>query len=1333
MKKEFTKLWTLTILLMLFNMSAKSQVITALSEGWENSEVVWSSQSNITNKIVKTDGLGSMTGSGYMYGQCATGLTGRIYNSTAPTYTWTSGLRYFVIYWTKTDIASTASFGWGTTGSTPTTSLSANTWTRITSSYLAGSGSKTLNPTYTTTAATQIYIDNVVLYSNSNTSATIDLTAPTSPIFGACTTSQLNWTNGTDGAGTEATGIAATILLSTTNLNASAPVLQAQAPYMIGQNPAGLTAGSTDWSIVSNSIEASATNYTMTTNTNTQYALIHRDYAYNYSTAALLIPVSISTQPIGSIYNQNDIAAALSVSATGTGLTCQWYSNITQSTTGATLLSGQTNATYTPPTGTAGTIYYYCVVTGNLGAITSNIVTVVTNSVTILDTPAVSNATNVTNQGFTANWGNVNNATSYIVKIYQAGNEVTSARQSVTGTSIDISGLTSNTTYTFTVIAVAGGYGNSVESSASNPVRTLNNVKAITAFNIPTQISSTINEGAKTILIYVPVGTNLTSLSPTVTVSNFATVRPQTLAVQDFTASVTYTVTAEDLSTQDYTVTVAIGSSPTDYFQSIATGNWSDKTIWQSSASTSGPWMTATAAPTSSSQGVLIINGYMVTVNSATTTPATSVDGTSTLRATAAITLGAALSINGTYEHAMDGGVIPTATWNSGSTCLVDGVTSNITTGTDQDFCNFTWNCPSQTASHTSNLWSDGRHITGNVILTTGTGNLRIISMAAGIKRSVTIDGNFTITKGTGTSSIVYTNGSSASGTAQLNIGGDFITSTGSTFYFNNGAGHSACMLNLSSNFSNGGTLTSLLSTDIVTINFVKSGVQTYVNSGTFTSLTALTININNGSMLSLTNNLSTTTLNINSGAKLTNNATLTATTFNILSNSTNGTGTFLDNGTTTAITANVNQYLTTGRNWYISSPVSGATSSVFNVPTNQLYWYDETNGNSATLNWPLITANTSLNVGQGYVANLTASNPVTFTGGSLNTGSITSPVLTSTPAADDYQGYNLVGNPYPSYVNWNSVTKTNVSNTMWYRTQESGGTYKFYTYNTVDGTGIGVPATVTSYIPPMQAFWVLVTSGTGTLGFDNTMRSHQDVAGNAFRAPAAKNSESEVLRLNISNGTNDDEAVVYFNANASNEFDKYDSPKMSNNIAVIPEIYTTVGNEKLVINGMNSITTDTEIPLGFTTGQSNAFSIKASEFSNFDSDTKVYLKDNLLNTVQDLTDGSAYTFASDVASTTSRFSIVFKSVGMTTGLQAAANDPSVLIYKNAYNQIAVNCTGSISDNGYVSVYNALGQKLEMKKIAGTTTVIDRAFSSGVYVVTVNNGGKSTTKKVILN
>ena len=69
--------------------------------------------------------------------------------------------------------------------------------------------------------------------------------------------------------------------------------------------------------------------------------------------------------------------APLSVSASGSGLTYEWFSNITNSNTGGTSVA--TTATYTPPSTSAGTTYYYAIVTGTCGSATSNTSTVVVN------------------------------------------------------------------------------------------------------------------------------------------------------------------------------------------------------------------------------------------------------------------------------------------------------------------------------------------------------------------------------------------------------------------------------------------------------------------------------------------------------------------------------------------------------------------------------------------------------------------------------------------------------------------------------------------------------------------------------------------------------------------------------------------------------------------------------------------------------------------------------------------------------------------------------------------------------------------------------------------
>ncbi|WP_372774055.1 glycine-rich domain-containing protein [Mangrovibacterium sp.] len=63
----------------------------------------------------------------------------------------------------------------------------------------------------------------------------------------------------------------------------------------------------------------------------------------------------------------------LSVSATGSSLAYQWYENTTASTSGGTLLSGATAASYAPLATIAGTSYYYCIVSGTCGSVTSSV------------------------------------------------------------------------------------------------------------------------------------------------------------------------------------------------------------------------------------------------------------------------------------------------------------------------------------------------------------------------------------------------------------------------------------------------------------------------------------------------------------------------------------------------------------------------------------------------------------------------------------------------------------------------------------------------------------------------------------------------------------------------------------------------------------------------------------------------------------------------------------------------------------------------------------------------------------------------------------------------
>jgi hypothetical protein len=460
----------------------------------------------------------------------------------------------------------------------------------------------------------------------------------------------------------------------------------------------------------------------------------------------------------------------------------------------------------------------------------------------------------------------------------------------------------------------------------------------------------------------------------------------------------------------------------------------------------------------------------------------------------------------------------------------------------------------------------------------------------------------------------------------------------------------------------------------------------------------------------------------VNPGKQVTVTSSTLSVAGNLLlkSDATNGTATFIDNGGTLSVTgtSSVQQYLTSGRNWYISSPVSDATSNVVSASVSKpIYYYVEASPNT----WSSITnTTTSLGVMSGYIVNVANTGVVTFTGGTLNTGTVAAKSISGLTRQEvSFKGFNLIGNPYPSYVNWDNANITNVGTSIWYRSKNTG-LYVFQTYNRNGGLGTNGG---TQYIPPMQAFWVQVSSGTGTVEFPNSARSHQDqsVSTNRLKAPAVNN--QKVLRLQVANEQASDEAVIYYDSNAADNLDSYDTQKMSNGSVEVPEIFTSIDGTNLAINGLRSFSSNSEFKLGFKTGQANSFNIKVAEILNFDSGMKVILKDNYLNTESDLTDGTPYTFDSGVSNSTDRFSLVFRSPGTSTGIDNAAK-LNGNVFVNAANQITI----IAPEKSNYAIFNSIGQIIEIGQTKTKPQITNCKLQTGIYVVKV---GSQSTRVVL--
>jgi len=207
-----------------------------------------------------------------------------------------------------------------------------------------------------------------------------------------------------------------------------------------------------------------------------------------------------------------------------------------------------------------------------------------------------------------------------------------------------------------------------------------------------------------------------------------------------------------------------------------------------------------------------------------------------------------------------------------------------------------------------------------------------------------------------------------------------------------------------------------------------------------------------------------------------------------------------------------------------------------------------------------------------------------------------------------------------------------------------------------------------------------------------------------------------------LNNGVNTDETLIVFDANASDGYDAYDSPKMMINAADLAEIYTVLDAKKLVINGLNSVSNNMILPLGCNVGAESSLTLKVSEMANFDSNTRVYLVDGA--TEIELAQGTEYTFnTAKITGNESRFSLLFRAPGAVTGINSAEK-LNANVYVNDANHITI--VAPVKSN--YAIYNALGMLIENGVLNTKHETRNAKHAAGVYVVKVGN----ETKRVII-
>lgn len=398
---------------------------------------------------------------------------------------------------------------------------------------------------------------------------------------------------------------------------------------------------------------------------------------------------------------------------------------------------------------------------------------------------------------------------------------------------------------------------------------------------------------------------------------------------------------------------------------------------------------------------------------------------------------------------------------------------------------------------------------------------------------------------------------------------------------------------------------------DDVQLYFSTSGLEIFNN---------LTINKTNA-LISTNGSIDVqNAFTINPGAYFTNSS---GNTLNVFGNAQfmadlSGMASFIDNGTSNfAIPPDVQLYLTYNNWHFVSSPVAGAQSGVFTG--YYLYSFDESLDDWVNI----VPTGISLNIMQGYSAWVPTNPALVIFQGQPNNGPFNIPV-TRNATQSDY-GWNLVGNPYPSSLDWDAVswTKTNVNNTIYYYSGAGGlNNYQYYIGAGGETPGVGVNSG-TNEIPPMQGFFVHA-SANGTLGVSNTARIHSNQAYYKSSGNPEFSIQNPFIRIQADGMGLSDETVIRFVQESTEDFDgNFDAFKLF--ASDYPQVYTTFGNTDFAVNTLPAIVDELVIPLAFNAPAPGTFFLTFTQLSGF---SKIpYLEDLQEGSIQKISSNFIYTF----------------------------------------------------------------------------------------------------------
>ena len=382
-----------------------------------------------------------------------------------------------------------------------------------------------------------------------------------------------------------------------------------------------------------------------------------------------------------------------------------------------------------------------------------------------------------------------------------------------------------------------------------------------------------------------------------------------------------------------------------------------------------------------------------------------------------------------------------------------------------------------------------------------------------------------------------------------------------------------------------------------------------------------------------------------------------------------------------------------------------------------------------------------SFTSGQGYSMATVTQNPpppgaagtaVAFTG-AMQTTSQSINVINNNGLNGVGRRWNLVSNPFPSYINGNTAAEA-VNNFM---DVNSG---------VIDGSFLGVygwnGSSYTTYnntsdafsIAPGQGFWVAAANTVDTpLDFTTAMRTTTG-SGDFVAGPQPLVYKLELKLFNEQ--TQKAATKFYFRDGLSLDLDPgYDAGAYNQSTKLSTRLPQGSQEFAFEINAMGiDALQNTRVPLEIRQNAGQAFSVSIADME-LPQDIYVYLEDTVNGTFTSLKEQDFELVAQSNLSGVDRFFIVFKSNSVLSSGDTLGIDALNVYKANTDNFVTI--TGITPDIAKLDVmlYSMLGVAVK-QTILSTTTATQRVttegLASGLYIIQIKSGNQTTVKKIIV-